>query len=148
MLKTALLEIFERDLRRVAEEIGLYRDEANLWVTQAHINNSAGTLCLHLIGNLQHFIGAVLGHTGYVRQRDLEFSLKDVPRAELLRGLEETAQAVSSALQHLPEHAFSDTYPVPKRDQIVQTDFMLLHLLGHLSYHLGQISYHRRLLDA
>lgn len=76
MLKTALLAIFERDLYRVAEEIMLYHDEANLWVTQEYISNSAGNLCLHLMGNLQYFIGTVLGHTGYVRQRDLECSLE------------------------------------------------------------------------
>ncbi|MBK8192463.1 MAG: DUF1572 family protein [Lewinellaceae bacterium] len=146
MLKNALIEIFERDLRQVAREINLYADESDLWVVKAEISNSAGNLCLHLIGNLNHFIGAVLGNTGYVREREREFSDKNVPRADLLLQLEKTISVVTEALRHLPDPALNEDFPVDKRGQIVKTDFMLLHLLGHLSYHLGQINYHRRLI--
>jgi len=146
MLKPALLELFERDLRKLAEEINLYTHEADLWAVKPGIANSAGNLCLHLIGNLKHFVGALLGNTGYIRDRDSEFSLKNVPRQELLSGIEETIQAVTDTLRQLPESAFDQDFVVPKRDQIVKTDLMLLHLLGHLSYHLGQVNYHRRLV--
>ncbi len=146
MLKTALPEIFERDLRQLKQEISLYKQESDLWVVKEEITNSAGNLCLHLIGNLNHFIGAVLGHTGYVRDRDNEFAAKDVPREQLFSQIEETITAVKGALQHLPDAHFEQDFPVEKRGQIVKTDFMLLHLLGHLSYHLGQVNYHRRLI--
>ena len=146
MLKNALIEIFERDLRQVAREISLYANESDLWVVKAEISNSAGNLCLHLIGNLNHFIGAVLGKTGYVRERDKEFSDKNVPRADMLAQLEKTIAVVTDALRNLPDSAMNEDFPVDKRGQIVKTDFMLLHLLGHLSYHLGQINYHRRLI--
>ncbi|MBL7775687.1 MAG: DinB family protein [Saprospiraceae bacterium] len=141
-----LAELFERDLRQFAAEIELYPDEALLWKVQADISNSAGNLCLHLVGNLQHFIGAVLGGTGYVRDRPREFSDKQVPRAELLRQLEATIAVVNDALRRLPEAALLADYPLEKRGEIVPTDHMLLHLYGHLSYHLGQVNYHRRLV--
>ena len=146
MLKPALLELFERDLRRLAEEINLYADEADLWVVRPGIANSAGNLCLHLIGNLNHFVGAVLGNTGFVRDRDSEFALKNVPRQELLASIENVIQVVTSTLQGMTDEDFEQVFPVPKRDQIVHTDLMLIHLVGHLSYHLGQINYHRRLV--
>ena len=146
MLKPALLELFERDLRRLAEEISLYTHEADLWVIRPGIANSAGNLCLHLLGNLNHFVGEILGKTGYVRDRDSEFALKNVPREELLEGIESVIQVVANTLRQMSDADFDQVYPVPKRDQIVQTDFMLIHLLGHLSYHLGQVNYHRRLV--
>ena len=146
MLKTALLEIFERDLRKLSEEISLYAEERDLWAVRDGISNSAGNLCLHLIGNLNHFVGTVLGATGYVRNREAEFSLKNVPRSELLANLEAVIQVVTTTLQQIPDAAFDQNYPVEKHGQVVKTDFMLLHLMGHLSYHLGQVNYHRRMI--
>ncbi|MCB0575968.1 MAG: DUF1572 family protein [Saprospiraceae bacterium] len=147
MLKEAFLTIFERDLRTLKNEIGLYRNEADLWVVKPGISNSAGNLCLHLIGNLKHFVGAVLGQTGYVREREREFSDKNVPRETLLASIDETIEVVKKALGDLPDDMFDQNFPVEKRGETVKTDFMLLHLFGHFSYHLGQINYHRRLIS-
>ena len=146
MLKDALLEIFERDLRKLKTEIELYANESDLWVVEAGISNSAGNLCLHLIGNLNHFIGAVLGHSGYVRDRDNEFAAKGVSRVSLLEQLDRTIEVVAQTLRALPEDQLTQPFPEEKRGQIHSTDYMLVHLLGHLSYHLGQVNYHRRLL--
>ena len=146
MLKDALLTLFERDLRKLREEINLYADENKLWVVQAGISNSAGNLCLHLLGNLNHFIGAVLGHSGYVRQRDDEFSLKDIPLAILTAQIDATIVVVQEALNDLSDADFEGNYPEQKHGETVKMDFMLLHLLGHLNYHLGQVNYHRRLI--
>lgn len=146
MLKDAIIELFERDLLQLKEQIRLYGNESDLWVVKADISNSAGNLCLHLIGNLNHFIGAVLGETGYIRDRDFEFAAKDVPRALLLARIDETIEVVKNTLQQLPDDCFEDNFPVEKRGQIVKMDHMLVHLYGHLSYHLGQINYHRRLI--
>lgn len=146
MTQPILLEFFERELLKVKEEIALYKDESLIWETSLGINNSTGNLCLHLIGNLQHFIGAVLGNTGYIRQRELEFSTKNVPREQLLSSLDEVIEMIKKTLQNVSEADFDKIYPLEKHGQVVTTRYMLLHLLTHLNYHLGQINYHRRLI--
>jgi len=147
MLKESLLEIFERDLNKLKDEMGLYKDENSLWIVKKDISNSAGNLCLHLIGNLNHFIGATLGNSGYVRNRESEFSLKNVPREKLINEIEKTIEVVNKTLQSLSAEDFEKDFPLEKHGKIVKTDFMLLHLITHFNYHLGQINYHRRLIE-
>ncbi|MBL0183553.1 MAG: DUF1572 family protein [Chitinophagaceae bacterium] len=147
MLKETLIEIFERDLQRLATEINLYKDEDKLWLVKTGISNSAGNLCLHLLGNLNHFIGAALGHTGYVRYREDEFSLKNIPRQDLITNIENCKLVVKGSLTNLPEADLQKDFPLNVFGKITSTEFMLVHLAAHLSYHLGQINYHRRLLD-
>lgn len=141
-------ELVERDLNRLTNEIELYTNEKNLWLVEGNIANSAGNLVLHLCGNLQHFIGAILGKSGYQRNREFEFAGKDVSKAELLEMVKSTKKVVAETLQRLPESSLN--YPYPIRvfgDKDMSTVFFLIHLQGHLNYHLGQINYHRRLLD-
>ena len=147
MLKQALIEIFERDLQKLKTEINLYKDEDNLWLVKEGISNCAGNLCLHLLGNLNHFIGTALGHTGYVRHRDDEFNLKNIPRQDLITNIENCLLIVKESLKNLPEEDLEKDFPIEVFNRIVKTDFMLVHLTTHLGYHLGQINYHRRLLD-
>lgn len=147
MLKEALIEIFERDLNRLMNEMSLYKDENNLWVTKAGISNSAGNLCLHLLGNLNYYIGTGLGHTGYVRYRDDEFALKNIPRADLVTNIRNCILVVKNSLADLPEADFEKDFPIDVFGKPVKTVFMLVHLTAHLTYHLGQINYHRRLID-
>lgn len=147
MLKKIVTEIFERDLRKLIVEINLYSDENNLWLLKKGISNSAGNLCLHLLGNLNHFIGATLGKTGYVRHREDEFSLKNIPRQDLIMNIENCITIVTSTLKNLPDEVLDNDFPLQIFDRKVNTVFMLVHLTAHLSYHLGQINYHRRLLD-
>lgn len=146
MLSNTLSELFQRDLRQLANEINLYTNEADLWIIRGEISNSAGNLCLHLAGNLNHFIGATLGNTGYVRDRPIEFAAKDVPREVLLEQIADVIQVVTNTLSTLSEADLQLDFPLEKRGAIVTTEHMLLHLYGHLSYHLGQINYHRRLI--
>ena len=147
MLKENLTAIFERDLNKLVEEINLYRDEDSLWIIKEGISNSAGNLCLHLVGNLNHFIGATLGHTGYVRHRDDEFSLKNIPRQDLVTNIKNCALVVKNTLDKLPAEDLDMDFPLEVFGRKVKTDFMLMHLTTHLTYHLGQINYHRRLID-
>ncbi|MGC2237353.1 MAG: DinB family protein [Pyrinomonadaceae bacterium] len=147
MFKEALIEIFERDLNKLKDEINLYSDENKLWVVKEEISNSAGNLCQHLLGNLNHFIGALLGNSGYERDRDSEFSSKNATRAELTANIEKTLDVVKNSLNQLSNEDFEKDFPVAKHEKIVRTDFMLLHLLTHFNYHLGQINYHRRLIS-
>ena len=146
-MKEALIEIFDRELEKLKIEIELYKEENNLWIVDKEISNSAGNLCLHLIGNLNHFIGAVLGKNGYVRQRDNEFLLKNIPSSSLINQIEQTRLMVLNTISSIEENQFLQNYPEEKHGTIVKMDFMLLHLLSHFNYHLGQINYHRRLLD-
>ncbi|MGV3540032.1 MAG: DinB family protein [Rufibacter sp.] len=143
----SLKTFFTRDLTRLRQEIALYIQEENLWKTDGQIANSAGNLCLHLIGNLNTYIGRELGQTGYIRHRELEFSQKDVPQQELLQKLDQTLAVVQTTLAHLEESALEKEYPVLVFEDKMPTGYFLIHLATHLSYHLGQINYHRRLLD-
>ena len=146
MLKETLIELFDRDLKKLIAELNLYNDEYDVWVTKEGISNSGGNLCLHLVGNLNHFIGATLGNTGYVRHRDDEFSLKNVLRQDLILNIENCILVVNNTLQNLSEEVFLNDFPLEKHGQIVSNTHMLLHLYGHLNYHLGQVNYHRRLI--
>lgn len=146
MLLSTLAAIFTRDLRRLKSEMELYQNEADIWRIEKQISNSAGNLCLHLIGNLNAFIGAALGNTNYVRNRALEFSEKGVPRTELLNKIDETILVVNQSLQQLSEDDLKKDFPVLVLEEKTTTEFFLVHLSTHLTYHLGQINYHRRLI--
>jgi len=147
MLIETLQALFKRDLNKLRSEIELYKKEENIWKIEANIANSAGNLCLHLVGNLNAFIGKELGRTDYVRNRELEFSLKDVPKKELLSKIDDTIQVVDKSLDNLDENTLANEYPVLVFDKKTSTEYMLIHLVTHLSYHLGQVNYHRRLID-
>lgn len=142
-----LISFFERDLKRLIVEIESYKNEEDIWRVEKHISNSAGNLVLHLIGNLNTFIGKEIGHTNYVRNRELEFSLKDVPRSELIENINNTLQIVKNSLLKLTEEDLKKDYPVLKFEEITSTEYLLVHLTTHLTYHLGQINYHRRLIE-
>lgn len=147
MLIDSLKTLLNRDLHKLKTEIESYQNESNIWKTPEGITNSAGNLCLHLIGNINTYIGAEFGKTGYVRNRALEFSLKNIPRADLLSKIEETIFIVNTALDNISEKDLKMEFPILVFEKKTSTEFMLIHLTTHLAYHLGQINYHRRLLD-
>ena len=147
MLTETLIKLFKRDLEKLKTEINLYQKESNLWLTTDTISNSAGNLCLHIVGNLNHFIGGEFGNTGYIRQRDLEFSLKDVPRVELLSQVDVVISVVEKSLSQLTEDDLQKEYRRRAIEDTMTSEFFLVHLTTHLSYHLGQINYHRRILE-
>jgi len=143
----AFRELFVRDLKKLKVEIESYSNEQNIWKLNGKIANTAGNLCLHLVGNLNTYIGKELGGTGYVRNRDLEFSQKDVPQKELILKIEQTIEVVDQSLAKLTDAVLQEEYPLLVYEAKSSTGFMLGSLLAHLGYHLGQINYHRRLLD-
>jgi uncharacterized damage-inducible protein DinB len=148
MINQILLELFERDLSKLKEELNLYKDERKIWEIKGEIKNCAGNLALHLLGNLNHFIGAILGSTGYLRNRDSEFSDKNIARAELAANIDETIIMIKSVLSKLADADLEKHYPIEvlKSKGKMSTGFFLIHLIGHLNYHLGQVNYHRRLI--
>ena len=141
-----LIKLLERDLDKLAAELKAYRDEKSIWIVRGEINNTAGNLCLHLCGNLQHYIGVGLAKIDYKRARDREFSDKDVSRAELLNLVAKTKETVLSALRNFDASLLDTEYPLPVFDYQMTHTYFLVHLAGHLNYHLGQINYHRRLI--
>ncbi len=146
MLKITI-QLFIRDLEKLKTEITSYKDEKKIWEVSGEIKNSAGNLCLHICGNLQHFIGAVLGNSGYARDRDSEFSRKNVPVEEMQKDIDETIVIIKKTLMELDESKLEEPYPINVFGNEMTTGFFLAHLTTHLNYHLGQINYHRRLLD-
>ncbi|MGB5849943.1 MAG: DinB family protein [Ignavibacteriaceae bacterium] len=154
-MKEILIQLFHRDLEKLKTEITSYKDENKMWEVTGdtcpsgrRVKNSAGNLCLHICGNLQHFIDSVLGNSGYVRNRDAEFSRINVPVDEMQTEIDEIMVIIKKTLSELDEKRLKEIYPINVFGKEMTTGFFLAHLTTHLNYHLGQINYHRRLLDA
>jgi hypothetical protein len=147
MITDTLKSLYSRDLAKLKQELELYTNEENIWRIDKDILNSAGNLCLHLIGNLNTYIGAEFSNTGYIRNRPEEFSLKNIPRQELINRIDQTIEVVEATVGSLTVEQFEGEYPQVVFDSKVSTEYFLIHLAMHLSYHLGQVNYHRRLLN-
>ncbi len=143
---TSIESLILRDLDTLEREIIQYPSLESIWTVRGDIKNTAGNLCLHLCGNLQHFIGAVLGQSGYVRDREKEFSLKDISAKELVSEVIRTKESIKAALQKLDPAILDKEYPIAVFNYPMTTHYFLIHLSAHLGYHLGQINYHRRLV--
>jgi Protein of unknown function (DUF1572) len=146
MMIQPYLEFFLRDLDKLKEEISNYTNENDIWMVKGEIQNSAGTLTLHLIGNLKHFIGAQIGLTGYVRNRDQEFSDRNISRKKLISEIEEAISILKEVLPTIKDEDFSKEFPVEMYGARRNTGYIMLSLSTHFCYHLGQINYHRRLV--
>ena len=145
-MQDELIKIFERDLEKLKSELHLFETDGQVWVVSGNIKNSAGNLCLHICGNLKHFIGHVLGGTNFIREREKEFSLKNVPLEELIKNTDETIIIVTSVLKEIDSTKLKNIYPINVFKKEMTTEFFLIHLATHLNYHLGQINYLRRLM--
>jgi len=137
---------FERDLDKLKEEINLFKNEEDIWKIKEGITNPAGNLVTHLLGNLNHFIGKTLGNTDYVRKRDEEFSVKNTPREKLISDINSLKETIKNTLSHLSEEDLEKEFPVKIQEQTFTTQNMLIYLLAHFNYHLGQVNYLRRML--
>ena len=146
MLRSAVHAVLTRELFALRRAVEAYPNEASLWRHLPGLPNSGGTLVLHLAGNLQHFVGAVLGNTGYRRDRDAEFARRDVPREALLAEIDATLTAVDQGLGAVQDEALASPYPEAISGRAVATGDWLVHLAAHLAYHLGQLDYHRRVV--
>ncbi len=147
MVSDWLDRVIVRDLESLCRQLEAYPNERDIWRLVPGVENSAGTLALHLAGNLQHYVGARLGGSGYVRDREAEFSRRDLPREEVLQALEDARSAVSRALQGVTEAVLESEYPDEVGGVRLTTGQFLTHLAAHLAYHLGQVDYHRRLVS-
>ena len=146
MLNQELAQFYARDLRQLIEEVNLFPTEGDLWRTTGSVSNSAGNLVLHLTGGMNHHIGANIALNGYVRDRDLEFSQKDVPRAELIAGLEKLTTLINQTLNALTPEQLAGENPAFFDRPGTSLHYVLVQLLAHLNYHRGQVNYLRRAL--
>jgi uncharacterized damage-inducible protein DinB len=145
-LAASVAGILDRDLRALRRELEAYPDERQIWQEVPGLPNSAGTLALHLAGNLQHYLGARWAGTGYVRDRDAEFARRGVSRAELVAEVERARAAVAAALARMPADAMAEAYPELIAQARIRTGDYLVHLCTHFTYHLGQLDAHRRIV--
>jgi uncharacterized damage-inducible protein DinB len=146
MILPSVIAILDRDLRALRREIEAYPDEDSLWLKPAGVPNSAGTLALHLAGNLQHYLGARLGGTGYVRDRPAEFARRNVPRAEIVEQIEAARGSLAAVEGRLSESDLATDFPEVIGNLRIETGEYLIHLVSHFTFHLGQVDYHRRLV--
>jgi hypothetical protein len=147
MLSSILASFYERDLRKLIDEVNAFQNEADLWKIRGSVKNSAGNLALHLVGGLNHFIGALLGHTGYIRNRDLEFSAKGLSKKELTNQIEALIPIVGETLNNLTPQEMNAEFPVMFDGAANSHTYVLVQLLAHLNYHLGQVNYLRRIQE-
>ena len=147
MFAQEIKHLFSKDIDRLKNEILAYEDETILWKIENSISNSAGTLCLHLCGNLNHFIGHLIGGTDYKRDREFEFSGQAVSKERLLTEIDQVKATVENSLEQVQPELLDEAFPVQLLGQQYNHRQLLLFIYGHFSYHLGQINYHRRLVN-
>ena len=139
--------LFRRDLLGLQHQIEAFPSDDLLWQTLPGVTNSAGNLALHLEGNLSEYIGRILGNNPYTRKRDLEFSTRDLPKADLLARIGPLQQTIPNVVEHLSPEDLAREFPLLVLQRPLSTETFLLHLYGHLNRHLGQIDYLRRALS-
>ncbi len=145
-VSSGLAALYRRDITRLTQEIAAFPDTDSLWQTRAGVSNSAGNLALHLEGNLREFIGRQLGGVPYTRDRRLEFGQSGLSVAEILGRLEPLCEAIPAIVALLPEEVLDRAFPTPMFGADLPTHQALVHLLGHINYHMGQIDMLRRFL--
>lgn len=147
MIREYFLNQSSTALKQLQDEINAYTSEEKIWMKTGLISNSGGHLCLHLIGNLNHFVGFALGDTGYIRHRETEFTSTPVSSALLSQKIDDTISMIQRTITMMSDDDMDKIYPQPSWHQKpITTGFMLLEILLHLKYHLGQINYHRRMI--
>ncbi len=144
LAKTALigeLEHLLKELRQLVDPL----TEAQFWRKPVEPGNSAGHLVLHLTGNLSHFVGAQLGKTGYVREREREFSETQVPPKDVaLSRLDDVVALFRRIVEGLTPEQFAAPHPTERLGLVLPG---LLHLVTHFALHRGQMSYIVRLVQ-
>lgn len=144
MISTELAALYARDLTRLVQELQAFPDTASLWKTAPGVSNAAGTLALHLEGNLREFIGRQMGQVAFTRNRPLEFSARGVDQAELIARIASVQEFIPRVIGALSDAQLAAAHSEPYNNTTVNTLWFLVHLEGHLNYHLGQIDYLRR----
>jgi hypothetical protein len=144
MLSTDLASLFERDLLRFVQELRAFPDTTALWQTAPGVTNPAGTLALHIEGNLREYVGRQLGRIEYTRNRPLEFAARDLAHDEIVARVEAVQPVVPRIIEALSDETLRADFPEQYNGASISTQQFLMHLYAHLNYHLGQLDYLRR----
>ena len=141
--KSALIEELEQ-LRDSVHQAAEPLTDAQLWSKPVDPGNSIGHLLLHLTGNLNHFFGGQLGKTGYMRNREREFTLDRPPaRSQLFADYDGAVATFRRVVEGLDEAQLLAPHPEARFGSVYKT---LVHLVSHFALHRGQISYLVRLV--
>lgn len=146
-LATDLAPLFRRDLKRLQKQIEAFPTDEMLWEQCPGMTNSAGNLALHIEGNLREYVGRQLGQLPYQRTRDLEFSSKGVTRQELAARISELVETIPAIVGAITAEQLEAEYPQVVLEKPLTTQAFLIHIYGHLNWHLGQVDSLRRVLS-
>ena len=144
-MKNDLAKYFDANLGKLRKEVEAFTGDETFWSIRDGVTNSPGNLTLHLLGNLNHYVGAKLGRSGYIRNRPLEFSSAPLPRQEIVDRIEQTRDVVFRSIEGLSDEDLRSDYSADEGDEIRPVAAELVRILTHFNYHLGQINYYRRL---
>lgn len=147
MTTNEITSLYERDISKLIEEINSFKEEGNIWKTCGTIKNSSGNLALHIIGGLNYLIGATLSNTGYIRNRDEEFINKRIDRKIIVEQLQELIPIINKTVNQLKPEQMESPYPIFFDKENATNSYVLIQLLLHLNYHLGQVNYLRRVFE-
>lgn len=147
MIKETFIQLYSQNFEKLKVEINKYQEEANIWHVPQGVANCGGNLCLHLTGNLNAFIGVGLADSGYIRDREREFAAKDVPRSQLIADIENTKEVVLKGIATIEAEKMGEAFDMKIWNEPKTLHFTLTRLLTHFDYHLGQINYHRRIVE-
>ena len=147
MTNNEIASHYESDILKLIEEVNSFKNEENLWNTCGTIKNSSGNIALHIIGGLNYLVGAKLSHTGYVRNRDQEFTVKRVDRKIIIEQLQGLLGLIKNTISKMTQEQMESPFPIFFDKENATNDYVLIQLLLHLNYHLGQVNYLRRSLE-
>jgi hypothetical protein len=145
--QNSLAPLFRRDLTRLSQQIDAFPNDESLWQTLPGVTNAAGNLVLHIEGNLREYVGRQLGNLAYRRIRELEFSSKGMSRSELRARLVALTLSIPTVIEGLSVEQMEMEYPEVVLGVAVSTEQFLIHLYGHVNWHLGQVDYLRRIVS-
>ncbi|HEY7307925.1 MAG TPA: DinB family protein [Gemmataceae bacterium] len=145
LVRTALIEELEQlrdQVRTLAEPLS----EREFWTKPLDPGNSVGHLVLHLTGNLNYFVGAQLGGSGYVRDREREFTETQLPsKGDALQKLDDAVTMFRKVVSGLSAEQLAAAHPETRFGVVMNA---LIHLLAHFALHRGQMSYIVRLVKS
>lgn len=131
---------------RLRKQLEALPSDELLWKGVPGIANPIGNLVLHLEGNLREYVGRQLGQRVYHRQRNAEFTATSIAREELISRMDELLVLIPSIVAELSAEQMNQTYPENVLGTPLPIGEFLIHLYGHLNWHLGQVDYLRRVL--
>jgi len=136
----AELALYFRHMAARVEKAARSITDEQLWIKPFPFGNSIGHLILHLTGNLNHYIGALVAGSGYVRNREHEFiDPAHPPSDELLARFLETVDMVVRTLEAQDDSSFLT--PVAAQAPIQTRLGLFLVCAAHMNNHIGQMSY-------